>query len=434
MLCVFRDGSIKCWELRRYCMTDVYIGETYSISSIGFGIDEIFANLLNGVSPLKHPDSILERSKKNDIPGKISEEHLEKFRFKNKVVSNGPIEARYNYFVVSKLLGSKTLWNSLKGKDSGLFVGTMNNLYGAIGLRNGYRVCADENLEYDPEFFEKTIGTGFSYVHPMIPVYKIPNNVIANIALDYQLSGVNANFFGEDSSAVSTQEAFFQIRSGILDKALVSSSNFLFLNFLDFLLKEAYGSFIKSPMFNPQLDSHYFMSEWGFAGVLGSKEFFDSNGLKIHAKLLSSQQGSYIDKYYERSAPKAYCKKIIDRAFKQADLNISDLDLIITDNLDKNKTPIKVLKELMKDCEVQVPILTPGLLTGHSLCTNASSQLDIGLKILLEQKVFSSYLDASCSGDMFTNENRAMKIERIGIFNQSLNNTIQMQIIEKYEN
>ncbi|MCO4781489.1 MAG: hypothetical protein KC646_04140 [Candidatus Cloacimonetes bacterium] len=414
-------------------MNDVYIGDTYSISSIGFGINDIFTNLLKGISPLLHPESILDRSKQNDIPGKISSQHLDKFKFKNKVISNGPIEARYSYYAVSELFKVDNLWESFKGKDCGLFVGTMNNLYGAIGLRNGYRVCADENLQYDSKYFEKMIGTGFSYVHPMIPVYKIPNNVIANIALDYQLSGSNANFFGEDSSAVAIQESYSQIKYGLLDKTLVSSSNFLFLNFLDFLLKEAYASFIQEPKFNPEIDPHYFMSEWGFAGVFATKEFFDSKNLKIQAKLLSSHQGSYVDKYYTRSAPKEYCQKIIDKALSMSNINIGDLDLIITDNLDKNKTPVLVLKDLMKKQGASIPILTPSLLTGHSLCTNASSQLEIALKIFKEQKVFSSYLEPSCDLEMFTNENKSLNVKRIAIFNQSLNNTLQMQIIEKYE-
>ncbi|MCJ8344645.1 hypothetical protein MJH12_03825 [bacterium] len=412
-------------------MNDVYIGETYSISSIGFGMDEIFEALLSGLSPLKHDESILDRSKKNDIPGKISEKFLDLFQFKNKVISNGPIEARYNYYVTSKLLENTQLREAIEGRETGLFIGTMNNLYGAIGLRNGYRICANKDLEYDPDYFVKMIGIGFSYVHPMIPVYKIPNNVIANIALDFNLSGANANFFGEDSSSISIQDAFFQVSNNLLDKALVSSSNFLFLNFLDFLLTEAVASFIQKPLFNPDMDSHFFVSEWGFAGVFATKEFFESNNLLIQAKLLSSHQGSYVDKYYKRLAPKDYCQKIIKRALQDASLDIGDLDLIITDNLDSKKTPIHVFHEMMDEANVRVPLLTPNLITGHSICTNASCQLDIALKILKEQKVFSSYLDDTHSDGMFTSENKKMKINRIGIFNQSLNNSIQMQIIEK---
>ena len=103
------------------------------------------------------------------------------------------------------------------------------------------------------------------------------------------------------------------------------------------------------------------------------------------------------------------------------------------DNMDKNKTPVNVFLELMKDEKVSVPLLSAYLFTGHSICTNASSQLEIALKILKEQKIFSSYLDKDhCSG-LFSSENKSMKVKRIGIFNQSLNNTVQMQIIEKYE-
>ena len=55
-------------------------------------------------------------------------------------------------------------------------------------------------------------------------IEKIPNNCVANIALDWELKGANANYFGEDSSSTAIHDAYLKVRAGRIDQAITVAS------------------------------------------------------------------------------------------------------------------------------------------------------------------------------------------------------------------
>jgi len=412
-------------------LNEVYFGDVYSISAIGFGQDEIFENLYENQSPLANIRSLLEEATENKVVGRIPSERFNEKPIANKVVGNGPMEARYNYYATRELLGEESLQTKLEGQKTALFVGTMNNCYGVVGLRNGYRICVDEKLGYTREVFDSKIGQGFGYVHPMVPVYKIPNNVIGNLALDYKLSGENANFFGEDSSSAALQEAFFKIRNGQYKRSIVSSSNYLFLNYLDFLLLEVQNFIRENPKINPEKDHFFFPSEWACSFLLGLREELEDLERKPIARLRASYQINYPEKYYRRKLDQKVMNRLIDRTLNQGDLEFKDLDAIVFDNLDSKRQQLQYFHARKKKEKTNTLLVSPTLVTGYSLCTHAATLTSIAIEMIKRQKVFSSYFEVVPDNPLMSHEAREQNLQRIGVFHQSLNNTLHFSIIER---
>ena len=414
-------------------MRSVVIGPSYSIAYHGFGDDEIYEGLLKNISPLDEAESVLDSALKNQVVGRIPWDRFLEFPIKNGCVKNGPVEARYAYLTASKVVEKDNLASYLEGSEAGLYVGTMNNLYGLVGLRNGYRICANDDLEYDKLTFESRVGTGYSYVHPMVPVYKIPNNVIANIALDYRIHGENANFFGEDSGCVALQESFWKIRSELLKGALVINSNHLFINYLTFMFLEIHNfSKKKDTGINPESDSFYFPSEWASSFALLEEEEAGRIGISARARIMASRQISYLGQYFDRALPGETLETITKRALDDAGITWGDLDLVIMDNLATPRTSLDVYRSWNQDHNADIPLLCPTLLTGHSICSSGSTHLSIALKILEKQKIFSSYLRGQVPDNpACTDRTESIEVKKIGILTQGLNNSIQFMIVEK---
>lgn len=414
-------------------MRSVLIGPSYSISPHGFGDHEIFNGLLENKSPLDDVNSVLDGALKNQVAGRIPWDRFETFPIQNTCVKNGPVEARFAYLTASKVLEYEGLAAYMEGPDSTLYVGTMNNLYGLVGLRNGYRICANENLAYDKKTFERQIGTGYSYVHPMVPVYKIPNNVIANVALDYKIHGENANFFGEDSGAVALQEGYLKIRNELTKCALIINSNHLFINYLTFMFLEIHNFARRSQDgINPESSSFYFPSEWASSFLLIDEQEASKQSIEPQARILASRQISYVEPYFSRVLPESTLDRIVNKVLADGGLKWSDLDLIVTDNLAYPRTSLKFFERLNQHSKRDIPILCPTLLTGHSICSSASSHLSIALEILRNQRVFSSYLKGQVpDSPILTSGVHNLRVGRVGILTQGLNNSIQFMIIEK---
>ena len=383
-------------------------------------------------SALDDSKSVLDSALQNQIVGRIPWERFQEFPIENGCVKNGPIEARYAYLTTARILESEKLKAYVKGDRIGLYVGTMNNHYGLVGLRNGYRICANDDLGYDKATFESRIGTGYSYVHPMIPVYKIPNNVIANIALDFEIHGENANFFGEDSGCVALQESLWKLRNGIVPAALVANSNHLFINYLTFLFLEIHNfSKKKDSGINPESDSFFFPSEWASSFLFFQEE--EAKGLAIEpkARLVNARQISYIERYFHRALPSEVVESITKSTLEEIKMSWGDLDLVVMDNLAEPKTSLELYREWNRFEKSPVPLLCPTLLTGHSICSSASTHLSIALKILEHQKVFSSYLkDQVPENPAFTDRTESLEVKKIGILTQGLNNSVQFMIVE----
>lgn len=414
-------------------MRSVLIGPSYSISPHGFGDHEIFEGLLANQSPLDDVSSVLDGALKNQVAGRIPWERFETFPIQNGCVKNGPVEARFAYLTASKVLEYRGLADYVEGPESALYVGTMNNLYGLVGLRNGYRICADENLGYDRKFFEKQIGTGYSYVHPMVPVYKIPNNVIANVALDYKIHGENANFFGEDSGSVALQEGFSKIRNSLTKAALVINSNHLFINYLTFMFLEIHNFSRRSKDgINPENSSFYFPSEWASSFLMIEEHEASRQSIEPQARMVASRQISYLEPYFSRILPEETLGTVVTKTLADGKMEWSDLDLVLTDNLAYPRSSLKFFQKMNQSSGSEVALLCPTLLTGHSICSSASSHLSIALEILRNQKIFSSYLkDQVPDRPAFTSQVSRLAIKRVGILTQGLNSSIQFMIIEK---
>jgi 3-oxoacyl-(acyl-carrier-protein) synthase len=413
-------------------MENVFIGPSHSLSYHGMSDGEIFDSLLANNSPLDGISSLLESALENKIVGRIPWDEILKHPIKNGCVNNGPIEARYAYVATRLLLEEHGLVERVQGQETGLYVGTMNNWYGLVGLRNGYRICANSNLEYEKEVFESRIGTGFSYVHPMVPVYKIPNNVIANLALDYEISGENANYFGEDSGSVAIQESYVKIRNGLLPRCLAINSVHLFVNYLDFFFLEIHNFSKKNPQFCPEKDSVYYPSEWAGAFLFMSEAEVEKSSLTPRARVLSGVQFSYLEKYFQRTLPPDVLSAVVDKGLRAAGLSWKDLDLLLFDNFAEEQVQLNHFLERNQKDKASVILLSPSLLCGHPICATGSTHLGLALSILDQQKVFSSYLKGQVpKNPRLTSKAESAEVKKIGILTQSLNNALHFMVLEK---
>ncbi|MBW7875837.1 MAG: hypothetical protein H3C47_07605 [Candidatus Cloacimonetes bacterium] len=409
-------------------MISVYLAKTNSISGLGRTINTILDSLCEGRGVFDFRDSVVACTMKNEVPGRIPWDWIENFHFENKIVKNGPVEARIAYMAASDLL--KDAPESFADSHSGLFCGTMNNGYGMVGLRNGYRICATPELKYDKSHFEKRIGTGFSYVHPMVPVYKIPNNVVANIALDYGIGGDNANFFGEDSSGVALMTAWERVKHGLLNKALVFTANHLFLNYLDYLMIDARDIFRRSFEFTPDTNSFSFPSESASACIVSTKEELQRLGLKTEAEIIAISQCSLLEEFYQRNASVQDIKKVIQKALNMAGIQFGDLDAVVFDNLEKSANQVIALKEMKDSVRADTHLCTPSLFTGHSICAHAQFQVMLAARMLGEGRYFGSYLKPT---EGILSQTGYGALNTIGVLNQSYNNSLQFVILRKSE-
>ena len=410
-------------------MQQVYIGPTHSMSWHGFDDEKTFDSIVTGKSPLSGIQNVMEEAQKNKVPGRISWDLFKDFEIQNKCVKNGPVEARYAY-ICTKMLLERFPQILDHRKDMGLYVGTMNNYYGLVGLRNGYRVCVNDQFTYDKQTFESKIGLGFSFVHPMVPVYKIPNNCVANIALDWELRGANANYFGEDSSSTAIHESYLKIRSGRLKQTLTVTSNHLFLNYLDFLFTDLPALTKKEPAkLIPEKDNFFFPSEWASSYLLCTEDQSEKLEIDKQARILASHQTSFQGVYMRRNLKQETVHLVINACLKKAQLEFSDLDLVIFDNVDKEKSQIGALLALRE--EGHTKLLTPSLFLGHPICANGGAMITTALMCLKHQKVFSSYLDNMPDKPELTTQEENLELNRVLVLSQGLNNSLHGLILEK---
>lgn len=411
-------------------MQQVIIGPSHSLSWHGFDDEETFNSICSGNSPLNGIRSLVEEAQSNRIPGRIPWDRFKNYVIDNKCVKNGPIEARYAY-VCTKLLLEANPQILDHRQTMGLYVGTMNNFYGLVGLRNGYRICVNDQLGYDQKTFESKIGHGFSFVHPMVPVYKIPNNCVANIALDWELKGANANYFGEDSSSTAIHESYLKIRAGRLEQTLTVSSNYLFLNFLDFLFTELPTLSKKYPHnLNPEKENYFFPSEWASAYLFCNEEQRKRLKVDPQARILASHHTSFPGVYMRRNVETETVRRVVTTCLKKADLEFKDIDLVIFDNIDKNIAQVTAFSELRGKSDTR--LMSPLLLTGHPICANGSSMLSIALMCLKHQKVLSSYGGFVPEDPILTCKIEEARLNRVLVFSQGLNNSLHALILEKY--
>lgn len=410
-------------------MQQVYIGPSHSMSWHGFDDETTFESLITGKSPLKGIQNVIEEAQKNNVPGRIPWDLFKEFEIENKCVKNGPVEARYAYICTRMLLDRFPQVLDHR-KDMGLYVGTMNNYYGLVGLRNGYRVCVNDQFTYDKRTFESKIGVGFSFVHPMVPVYKIPNNCVANIALDWELRGANANYFGEDSSSTAIHESYLKVRSGRLKQTLTVTSNHLFLNYLDFLFTDLPTLTKKEPAkLIPEKDNFFFPSEWASSYLLCTEEQGEKLEVDRQAKILASHQTSFQGVYMRRNLKQETVTQVVNTCLKKAKLNFSDLDLVVFDNVDKDKSQIGALVSLREGGKTR--LLTPSLFLGHPICANGGAMITTALLCLKHQKVFSSYLDSLPDEPELTAQEEGLELNRVLVLSQGLNNSLHGLILEK---
>ncbi len=410
-------------------MSSVFIGLWHGFHSLGRDINALHQALRQGKSVMDHPESVIGRALKNDICGRMPWEWLEQAEFTNKVVKNGPIEARWAWLAVHEMLNQAGLFDAISGSETGLYCGTMNNNYGMVGLRNGYRVCADANLRYDKKTFDSMIAKGFGYVHPMVPVYKIPNNAIANIALDLNLGGNNANYFGEDSSAVAIQACAEKIQMGRIQTGLVFSANHIFLNYMDFLLDEVQDMVKKNPQRNPEKHSLMVPTEGASALLMGSEEGLGSYGVQGAFELLSWVQQSDIGDVYTRKTSADHIRRVIQRSLKMAGLEFSDLDFVMLDGLDQELVHQQVLKDFNSGDKVH--LVTPTSLTGYELCATTGLNLVLTLQSLHKGELIDSYGQIEERGSFYSQGTESGDFRLAGVLSQSLNGTIQFLIVKK---
>ncbi|MEE2925087.1 MAG: hypothetical protein VX619_09945 [bacterium] len=410
-------------------MQQVYIGPSHSMSWHGFDDEKTFESITNGRSPLSGIQNVIEEAQKNNVPGRIPWDLFKDFEIENKCVKNGPVEARYAY-ICTKMLLERFPQILDHRNDMGLYVGTMNNYYGLVGLRNGYRVCVNDQFTYDKRTFESKIGVGFSFVHPMVPVYKIPNNCVANIALDWELRGANANYFGEDSSSTALHESYLKIRSGRLKQTLTVTSNHLFLNYLDFLFTDLPTLTKKEPAkLIPEKDNFFFPSEWASSYLLCTEDQSEKLKVEKQARILASHQTSFQGVYMRRNLKRETVVQVVDACLKKAKLKFNDLDLVVFDNVDKDKSQIGALVTLREGGKTK--LLTPSLFLGHPICANGGAMITTALMCLKHQKIFSSYLDSVPDEPELTAEEEEMNLNRILVLSQGLNNSLHGLILEK---
>ena len=410
-------------------MQQVYIGPSHSMSWHGFDDETMFESLITGKSPLQGIQNVLEEAQKNNVPGRIPWNLFKDFEIENKCVKNGPVEARYAYICTRMLLDRFPQVLDHR-KDMGLYVGTMNNYYGLVGLRNGYRVCVNDQFTYDKRTFESKIGVGFSFVHPMVPVYKIPNNCVANIALDWELRGANANYFGEDSSSTAIHESYLKVRSGRLKQTLTVTSNHLFLNYLDFLFTDLPTLTKKEPAkLIPEKDNFFFPSEWASSYLLCTKEQSEKLKVERQARIVASHQTSFQGVYMRRNLKQETVTQVVTACLNKAKLSFSDLDLVVFDNVDKDKSQIGALVSLREGGNTR--LLTPSLFLGHAICANGGAMITTALLCLKHQKVFSSYLDSLPDEPELTAQEEKAELNHVLVLSQGLNNSLHGLILEK---
>ena len=255
----------------------------------------------------------------------------------------------------------------------------------------------------------------------------------SNIALDFGIHGENANFFGEDSGCIALQESLWKIRNDIIPAALVANSNHLFINYLTFLFLEIHNFSKKMEAgINPEKDSFFFPSEWASSFLLFNEGEAERLGVDAQARLLNSRQLSYVERYFHRALPVEVVESVTMNTLDEIKLSWEDLDLVVMDNLAEPKTSLELYREWNQKLKNPVPLLCPTLLTGHSICSSASTHLSIALKILEHQKIFSSYLkDQVPDNPAFTDRTESLEVKRIGILTQGLNNSVQFLIVEK---
>jgi len=410
-------------------MRHVLIGPSHSLSWHGFDDEEAFNSICEGNSPLTGIRNVVEESQENRVPGRISWERFQKYEIANKCVKNGPIEARYAYICTKMLLEHYPQILNHR-ETTGLYVGTMNNFYGLVGLRNGYRVCVNDQFTYDRKTFESKIGVGFSFVHPMVPVYKIPNNCVANIALDWELKGTNANYFGEDSSSTAIHESFLKVRAGRITQAITVTSNHLFLNYLDFLFTDLPTLSKKYPeKLNPEVDNYFFPSEWASAYLICNEEQTNVLDIDPQARIASSYQTSFQGVYMRRNLKTETVERVVSKCLAQANLKFDQLDLVIFDNIDKEKAQIETLRRLRGSANTL--LLTPSMYIGHAICANGSALISTAIMCLKHQKVFSSYKSNIPENPILTNRTEKVKLNKVLVLSQGLNNSLHGVILEK---
>jgi 3-oxoacyl-(acyl-carrier-protein) synthase len=121
--------------------------------------------------------------------------------------------------------------------------------------------------------------------------------------------------------------------------------------------------------------------------------------------------------------------QVVDACLKKAKLKFNDLDLVVFDNVDKDKSQIGALVTLREGGKTK--LLTPSLFLGHPICANGGAMITTALMCLKHQKIFSSYLDSVPDEPELTAEEEEMNLNRILVLSQGLNNSLHGLILEK---
>ena len=179
----------------------------------------------------------------------------------------------------------------------------------------------------------------------------------------------------------------------------------------------------------PEKDNFFFPSEWASSYLLCTEDQSEKLKVEKQARILASHQTSFQGVYMRRNLKRETVVQVVDACLKKAKLKFNDLDLVVFDNVDKDKSQIGALVTLREGGKTK--LLTPSLFLGHPICANGGAMITTALMCLKHQKIFSSYLDSVPDEPELTAEEEEMNLNRILVLSQGLNNSLHGLILEK---